>query len=417
MRTIATVRRLRRDVEGNVALMFSLALPVLLAGVGLAADSASFYDQQARMQTVADSTALAVAKELHLFLDDPGTLENSGQNRTEVLLAQSGIAERPHETAVRVDPKNGLAQVDIAMVAKSFLPASIWGENPIRVTADARAYGDVRLCVLGIHQSQKGTIELDKGALITAPECAVQSDSTDPAGIKVHGGSALRSAFTCTSGGYDGSESAFEPVPETDCSILEDPLSERLPPSVGGCDYLDVALSKGTHSISPGTYCGGLKLTGNVEVTAEPGIYVITGGDLRVDNNAILRGDEVSFYFDDKDAVIKFKDRAVIELGAPKDGPMAGILFFENRAAPEGRNFEISSDSARKLLGTIYLPRGVLKGGGKGRIAAFSAYTIIVAERIDLSGAQLVINADYAASDVPVPVGLGPNNTKVQLSN
>jgi hypothetical protein len=115
--------------------------------------------------------------------------------------------------------------------------------------------------------------------------------------------------------------------------------------------------------------------------------------------------------------VIKFKDRAVIELGAPKDGPMAGILFFENRAAPEGRNFEISSDSARKLLGTIYLPRGVLKGGGKGRIAAFSAYTIIVAERIDLSGAQLVINADYAASDVPVPVGLGPNNTQVQLSN
>jgi hypothetical protein len=95
---------------------------------------------------------------------------------------------------------------------------------------------------------------------------------------------------------------------------------------------------------------------------------------------------------------------------------MAGILFYENPSAPEGRNFEISSDSARKLLGTIYLPRGVFKGGGNGKIAALSAYTIIVARRIDLEGAQLVVNADYSASDVPVPVGLGPNSTKVRLS-
>jgi hypothetical protein len=45
--------------------------------------------------------------------------------------------------------------------------------------------------------------------------------------------------------------------------------------------------------------------------------------------------------------VINFKDKAVVELSAPKDGPMAGLLFYENPAAPPDRNFEISSDAAQ----------------------------------------------------------------------
>lgn len=403
--------------DGNVAVIFSLAFPVLLAGAGLAIDSAGFYNQQARMQTVADSTALAVAKEIHLFVENPETLKASGESRAEALLAEKGLSGLPHVTEVRVNTDEGHAQVEIAMQTKSFLPVEIWGENPIRVKADAHTFGEVRLCVLGLHESDGDTIRLDKGAIVTAPDCAVQSNSNSSAGLSAGSGSTLVSIFSCTSGGYEGSATSFVPEPETDCPVLDDPLSLRAPPPVGGCDYLDTSFSKGTHSISPGTYCGGLKIVGSAEVTAEPGVYIMTDGDLRVDNNAVLQGEEVGFYFAGDDAVIKFKDKAVVELGAPKDGPMAGILFYENPAAPEGRYFEISSDAARKLLGTIYLPRGILKGGGSGKIAALSAYTIIVARHIDLDGAQLVVNADYASSDVPVPLGLGPNNSKVRLSH
>jgi hypothetical protein len=45
-----------------------------------------------------------------------------------------------------------------------------------------------------------------------------------------------------------------------------------------------------------------------------------------------------------------------------------------------------------------------------------STYTIIVADKIELEKVNLVINADYAASDVPVPPGLGPKSTAVRLS-
>ena len=56
--------------DGNVALLFWLALPVLIGTAGLGIDSAAVYNQRSRMQSVADSTALAVGKEMGLSLEN-----------------------------------------------------------------------------------------------------------------------------------------------------------------------------------------------------------------------------------------------------------------------------------------------------------------------------------------------------------
>jgi hypothetical protein len=387
---------------------------VLLGAAGLAVDGAAFYNQQSHMQNVADATALAIAKEMHLFLANPASLKSSGQSRAEILLAQDGFDRRPHTVDVALDTRQGVAQVSISMVARAFLPPEIWGENPLKVTATARTYGQARLCVLGLNEHDGQTIRIDHAAVITAPDCAVQSNSSDPDGLVAKNLSIVVSLLACSSGGYDGL--GFVPPPQTDCPVLQDPLEYRLPPDNNGCDYLDTEFSGGSRTISPGVYCGGLKITGTADVTVDPGTYVIAGGKLEVSSNSKLRGDDVTFYFADDAAVIAMKDRALIELGAPREGPLAGILFFENPDAPAERNFEISSNAARKLLGTIYLPRGIFKGGSGGLIGSLSAYTIIVANRIELDGARLIINADYLSSGVPVPLGLG-NNPNVRLDN
>ncbi len=434
------LHRLAHDCAGNVALIFSLAAPVLVGLAGLGMDSASFYNQQSRMQSVADAAALAIAKEMHLYIDDPTTLEESGKIRVETLIGEVGLTDRAHTMEVRLDPEGSHAEVEISMVVKSFLPAEVWGENPIVVKARAGTYGQERLCILGLQEKSGDTIKADNGALVTAPDCAIQSNSTDPKGLSAKNLSTLISSYTCSSGGYEGLPIAFVPAPDTDCPVLDDPLASRAPPPVGGCDFLDFEVDKGADTIRPGHYCGGLKIANDADIFAEPGIYVISGGKLEVGNQARLRGDYVSFYFSGDAATLVFKDKAHVELGAPKDGPMAGILFFEDRSAPLGRNFEISSGSVRKLLGTIYLPRGVFKGDGKnivgtvlnvaggvagalgaggvlGVINEASAYTVIVANRLELIGVNLVINADYAASDVPVPGGLGPDSSNVRLSH
>lgn len=399
---------------GHVAVIFGLALPVILGIAAFAIDGVSINRQVSWMQNTADSAALAVAKELHIYRDKPDELTAVGRARVEALLTAAGFAGRPHSVEVSVDQVANTVDVQIAMVAKSFVPGHIWSENPVQVLSVARAFGNARLCVLGLNRSASQTIKAAKGAVITAPECAVQSNSSDPQSLEVIGASRIESAGTCSSGGITGPDS-ITPDPETDCPALDDPLSDRPPPNVVGCDFLDFHVEEGVSTISPGTYCGGIKMANKAVVYAEPGIYVITGGKLDLGNKTELLGEKVSFYFADDAATFEFKDNGIVELSAPTDGPMAGILFYENPAAPQGRRFKISSDSARKLLGTIYLPRAILEISGGGKVAQASAYTVILANRIEIETSNLVVNSDYEGSDVPVPDGVGPNSTSTML--
>jgi hypothetical protein len=314
------------------------------------------------------------------------------------------------------------------MATKTFLPVDVWGENPIVVSAEARTYGLLRLCVLSLKDKNKHTLTLDGGARVTAPDCAVQSNSDHKKGLSGKHLTILVSSYTCTSGGYEGPGSVFLPLPETDCPVIDDPLEDREPPAVGSCDFTDIEFKDGFHHIQPGHYCGGLEIKDDAQVTAEPGTYVISGDKLKVEKNASLRGEGVSFYFAGEDATFEFKDEALVELSAATDGPLAGMLFFEDRAVKKERDFKISSDSVKKLIGTIYLPRGVFKASANDEdilpppgapleiIGAASTYTIIVANMIELDGVNLVINSDYGASEVPVPAGVGPNSSTVRLS-
>ena len=111
----------------------------------------------------------------------------------------------------------------------------------------------------------------------------------------------------------------------------------------------------------------------------------------------------------DASARIYFDVDSTIDLAAPKDGPLAGILFFEDRSNTLLIQHQIISDNARNLLGTVYLSRGLLAIASTKRIAEGSAYTIIVARRVFMNrSANLYLNSNYSRSDVPVPEGVGP---------
>ena len=396
-------------------MIFAVVLPVLVGGTGFAVDSAAFYHQQGKMQSVADSAALAVAKELHIYRDDLDELKAVGEARAEALLAEVGLAASPHALTVGINPTVNLIRVELSMTAESVLPVGFWHQAPIVVTSEARAFGRSRLCVLALHDNKSDTIKADGQSLLTAPDCAVQSNSTDPKGLNVAGDSQIVSSAICTSGGYDGDSGSFTPSPETDCPPLEDPLAERQPPALSGCTVNDLVIDSSENLTGDAVFCGGLKIEKGAIVTLGPGIYVISGGKLEVKDNAQLIGENVSIYFADDAATFDFDKDTTIDLTAPKDGPLAGILFFENPAASPGRDFVIKSENARRLLGTIYLPNAKLKIDTQADVAAESAYTVIVASQLDVKGANLVVNADYGGTDVPVPEGLGPHSSMVRL--
>src|SRR4051812_9640370 len=63
---ISGLKRCRADRRGSTALTFALATPVLLGAVALAVDYSNLSLRKTRLQEVADTAALAGARELRL---------------------------------------------------------------------------------------------------------------------------------------------------------------------------------------------------------------------------------------------------------------------------------------------------------------------------------------------------------------
>jgi Flp pilus assembly protein TadG len=68
------LRRFASDASANTTLLFALTLPVVLGMAGLAVEYGHAASAKTKMQTVADSAALAAAQELQLAQSDPGRI-------------------------------------------------------------------------------------------------------------------------------------------------------------------------------------------------------------------------------------------------------------------------------------------------------------------------------------------------------
>ncbi|MGZ9115128.1 MAG: hypothetical protein ACXW3K_10945, partial [Brevundimonas sp.] len=153
-------------------------------------------------------------------------------------------------------------------------------------------------------------------------------------------------------------------------------------------------------------HCGGLNIAGTATVFLEPGEHWFLGGHLIVKESARLEGDDVVLFFD-KNAKFEFIDNALVRLSGRETGDYTGIVMAGTR--DNTQDFIISSDNVESLLGVIYVPSALLLVEGRADVARESAWTVLVAQSLQLKGSpSLFINANYDASDVPVPDGVGP---------
>ncbi len=410
-------RRFALDAAGNMALTAALTLPVL-GGAGLVAMEVShMLSRKTQMQEIADGAAIHAARELRLGNATAEVIVAVARNHVEGAAAGRGLS-LTFEGIVSADKKS--ITVNLTSDESLGLASSLGLVAPaVTVSSGAKVMGGAPVCSVILNASDKSSLYLEKSARLEAPQCSVYSNSKHTAAIGSKESATVKAAFICSAGGYEGASASYQPVPETDCPAFPDPLASRPAPSVGACDPAKQNLNvTGTGVyLTPGTYCGGLTISANTDVTLQPGVYVIKDGPLVLEKNVKFQGTGVGLYFTGSLAGMNLKKETSISLTAPKSGPMAGLLIYQDRSTPKDNEvFEISSDDAGTLLGTIYLPRGHLYLGGDKPVAQKSAYTIVVANKVRASaGPTLVLNSDYAASDVPVPNGLGPLSGNVRL--
>ena len=406
------LRRLGSDTRGNIALGFALIGPtVILLGVG-AIDLFAVHTAQSRLQSIADAGALAGAPALALATDGAAAKERAAAFVTG---AMSEWSEAPSfEGTYEIVTQGGQRAIHVVLKGHrpsffaNMLPPGGWNFSG---DATATSLGLVPLCVLVTGGAQQKVLNIVDAGRLTAPACMIHSNRD----ILVEGGSITAAAVQAVT----SATGAISPSPGTGAARIDDPFADLDLERNRGLDCAvrsitePLKLAAGITRLQPGVHCAGLEISGTGTVILEPGEHWFLGGHLIVKEGARLEGDDVVLFFD-KASKFEFIDSALVRLSGRTSGDYAGIVMGATRDNPQ--DFIISSDNVESLLGVIYVPAARLIVEGKADVARDSAWTVIVAKVLHMKGSpSLFINANYNATNVPVPEGVGPRTGGARL--
>jgi len=416
--------RLAHDRTGGMALFASGLMVVAILITGGVVDYMSLQMERRQVQDAADAAALGAVREVQIAMGDSNRLK-----AVATTIAEANLTNL-RDIKTEATPKQGnTLEVIVQAAPRVFFPGFIGlNAQPVRAKAVATLSGSP-ICMIGLDSKVKHTLNMRSKAAITAKACGIYSNSIAKDGIEIADSAKVNADLICSAGGVKMDKAyTVTPAPITDCPAMSDPLESRPAPTVGACTKKKLKIDTGvTQTLQPGVYCDGIEVKGNV--TLAPGVYVLNGGSLKVKDGGSLTGTDVGFFLTGKDALIRFEKESSISLAAPRSGPLAGLLFFEDRnvvaadkggaetdtvtGLPKAQEHRIASDDAGRLVGTIYLPRNRLLIDGDKPIAEESAYTVIIAREFALAeGPEVILNADYTLSDVPVPDGVGNKSSK-----
>ncbi len=417
------IRELRRDQRGAVAMVAGLSMVAIVGVAALAVDGSSLYALRSQLQATADSAALAGASQLPSETDTAtAAVLYAGKNMLAakhgtVLVASDVVLGRWDEDARTFNgtgtPVNAV-QVTTRRAGANGNPAELYfakvlGFHEMDVNTAAVAWNGGRgdeFCILSLEPTDPGGVDVSGSAEVDLGECGIGVTSSHATkALDLPGTVDITAGSICVQGGaHLGGSVTLLPGPEileTGCTPPEDPLAGLPPPPVGPCDFgTDVTPYSFSGSgvpvdpLQPGVYCGGIEFPGsNLNVTFEPGIYIIGGGGMRFSGaNNTYAGDGLMFYNTDS-ALHTFNDidftGGTVSFTAALTGPYAGVLYFQDpspASAASGVKLTVSGAVVANLDGVIYFPDHLVRYSGSATLGNPCAPKI-VSRFVDFNGA------------------------------
>ncbi|HEX8665628.1 MAG TPA: pilus assembly protein TadG-related protein [Beijerinckiaceae bacterium] len=416
------MRDFRTDHSGNVLLLFGLALPVLLAAGGAALDYSDLTRRRTELQKSADDAALAATKALAM-----STAATPGQRESEALsVANRMLSESAAGAQRTVTPSAAENTVKVSLASEhAFRFGGILGtrSGALSVEAEATYSAPAAPCIVALGQTEDAGISLVGSAKINATRCSVWSDAPGPNSITTQGAAKIVARSVCGVGGTGKASST--PPAKGNCAPVSDPYESRevrcgknqtmschdggalaktggkvasaVSTYTGACDYTNVAVgasSKGTVTLSPGVYCGGLSVQ-SADVVLLPGFYQIQDGPLVLQGNASLTGDAVSILLSGNNAALDLQGSPKLKLSAMLTGSLAGIAISSNTPASPRLTSTLQGSPDVSLTGSLWLPGQTLKMQGSPTLTLNGATDKAVAYSFDLHGSpDLIVKAD-----------------------
>lgn len=401
-RVLRSIAAVGASSSGATLAILAIFLPLSMGFAALATDAALWQTQRRDLQMAADAAAISGAMEM----------ARSGHTTEEIHAAAEHDAALNGYTAggdttitVVADEGEGTVQVVVRQDAPTFFVRMVFDGTPqVSGHATARAFDPLHnACILALDPTAPNALSLDSNANVVANGCNVHVNSNDAEALSTSANSDVTAEEICTAGGYSGN--GYSPLPDS-CDPIPDPLAGLEEPSVGACDETDFETSIGTHTLSPGVYCGGISAFSNAQLNFQPGTYIIKDGPLHLDSNVVANGDGVTFFFTGTDAVIDLNSNVELNISAPTSGEFAGMAIIEDDDNPELQSFHLDSNSDITIEGTVYLPNGRLDIDSNSGSGGSTAHTTIIARQIHLdANANLEVNA-FSGGAVPPPSAL-----------
>ncbi|WP_245525688.1 pilus assembly protein TadG-related protein [Mesorhizobium sp. M00.F.Ca.ET.216.01.1.1] len=379
-----------------MAIIFALTLPVVVGGAGLGVETSYWYYSSLKLQAVADTAAYA------------GALEkvSGSDNATIISAATLSATTNNFDTStgtieVFTPPTSGayVAKKAVEVIVHQNLErffTSIFSQSAVgaRARAVALITDASKACVLALNPSASKAALFSGSANVKLTGCSVMADSIASDALKLQGSATLQADCLISAGGV----SLSNPV-TMDCANA---MTQALPAADPFADLAAPAIEKPCKntnkptSLQPGTYCD---LSLSNDVTLSPGVYVIDGGDFKVNANVHVSGDGVIIYLAGSSRV-NINGTASVNLSAPTSGTYSGVLFYGDRTNLGGKNtFDGTADSL--LTGALYFPKQEVDY--LGNFSGKGGCTQVVADMVQWSGSSS-INQDCTSlgmKDIP----------------
>jgi hypothetical protein len=232
-------------------------------------------------------------------------------------------------------------------------------------------------CILALNPSASKAVDFAGNSTLDLVGCTVMSNSIASDSLNVQGSASVTVPCMYAVGGATNGGSTTLTVcssVKTQQPPVADPYSSLvMPTSSGSCTN-----PGNSSTYSAGHYCSmDLKNT----VTLNPGVYIIDGGNLKINANANVTGSGVTFYLENG-ASVSMNGNSDVQISAPTTGTYAGFLFISDRSNTSG--ITINGNNSSSVTGIIYAPDASVTY--LGNFAGTNGCTQIVAQTVEWSG-------------------------------
>ena len=418
---LRSASRLRSDTRGNILVIFAIALPLMLGTLGLAVEGASWYQTKRALQNAADEAAVAAATNAssNYLTEAKAVTSQYGftHGSANVTVTASNAAACPGGVtpcySVTVTKKLPLLLMQTVGFTGN---TTVGGKVAELISATALATQQTaprEYCMLALATSAPNTsaveFTVNGGPKADLGGCNVMSNASmncNGHDLNAGYGDAVGTSSGCGKVQTSGMSAIVDPyasrassIPSNTCSSYshEDKKGDGLPAS---------NLISGTLALGTKTYCGDVKLTGNVTLTGanviviRNGILDTNGFTFATDPTSTTASATVIFSGTNDGSTIGPAGGGSINISSPTSGTWSGVAIYEDPSLTSGVNMSDAGNTPSwNISGLVYAPHAaVIFSGLVGKATKGNACFVIVMDNITINGTGSILNRGGCAA-------------------